>query len=99
MTGIIHIQQGQGIGHASLLHPMPPLSASQHREAQDLVSHYDLLICALLLPYLVEDIEKLIESVQQHLQPATIAHHLLVMQGADLHAGGLECGDAHVPPS
>ena len=60
MMGIIHIQQGQGIGHASLLHPMPLLSASQHREAQDLISHYDLLICAPLLPYLVEDIEKLI---------------------------------------
>ena len=98
MVDIVHVQQGQDIRHASLLHPMPLLSASQHGEAQDLIGHYDLLIRALLLPYLVEDIEKLIKSIQQHLQPVTIVHHLLMMQGAELHAGGLECGDTHVPP-
>ena len=43
-------------------------------------------------------IEKLIESVQ-HLRPVTITHHLLMTQGARLHAGSLECGDARIPPS
>ena len=99
MVGVIHVQQGQGIGHAGLLHPMLPLGALQRGEAQDLISHYDLLIHAPLLPYLAKDIEKLIKSVQQHLQPVTIAHQLLVMQGAELHAGGLERGDACIPPS
>ena len=31
MAYIIHIQQGQGIGHAGLLHPMPSLSTPLHR--------------------------------------------------------------------
>ena len=26
MADVIHVQQGQGIGHAGLLHPMPSLS-------------------------------------------------------------------------
>ena len=99
MAGIVHVQQGQGIRHASLLHPMPPLSASQCGEARDLIGHYNLLIHAPLLPYLVKDIEKLIQSIQQHLWPVTIAHHILVTQGAELHAGGLERGNACIPPS
>ena len=99
MAGVIHIQQGQGIQHAHPLHPMPPLSASQCREAQNLVSYHALFIQALLPLHLIEDIEKLIRSIQQHLQPVTIVHHLLVMQGAGLHAGSLECGDTCVPLS
>ena len=66
---------------------------------QDLIGHYDLLIHTLLLPYLVEDIEKLIQSIQQHLRPVTVTHHILMTEGAKLHAGGLERGDAHIPPS
>ena len=57
MAGVIHIQQGQGIRHAGLLHPMPLLGPSQCREAQDLISHYDLLICAPLLLYLVKHVK------------------------------------------
>ena len=57
MAGVIHIQQGQGIRHARPLHPMLLLSASQCREAQNLISYNNLLIHAPLSLYLVEDIE------------------------------------------
>ena len=99
MAGVVNIQQGQGVQHAHPLQPMLPLGASQRGEAQNLVSYYNLFIQALLPLHLIEDIEKLIESIQQHLQPVSIAHHLLVMQGAGLHAGSLERGDTCVPPS
>ena len=98
MAGVIHIQQGQGIWHVHPLQPMLSLGASQHGEAQNLISYHDLFIQASLLLHLIEDIEKLIESVQ-HLRPVTITHHLLMTQGARLHAGSLECGDARIPPS
>ena len=99
MVGVVHIQQGQGIWHAHPLQPMLPLGASQHREAQNLISYHDLFIQAPLPLHLIEDLEKLIESIQQHLQPVTIMHHLLMTQGAGLDAGSLEHGDAHIPPS
>ena len=57
MVGIVHIQEGQGIWHAHPLHPMLLLSASQCREAQNLLSHNDLLICASLLLHLVEHVK------------------------------------------
>ena len=99
MAGVIHVQQGQGIWHAHPLHPMLLLSASQHREVQNLVSYHNLFIQAPLPLHLIEDIEKLIKSVQEHIWPVTITHHLLMMQGARLHAGSLEHGHTHVPPS
>ena len=99
MAGVVHVQPGQGIWDAHPLQPMPPLGALQCGQAQNLISYHILFVQAPLPLHLVKDIEKLIESIQQHLRPVTIAHHLLVMQGARLHGGSLERGDAHVPPS
>ena len=99
MVGIVHVQQGQGIWDAGPLQPVLPLSASQGREAQNLISYYNLFIQAPLPLDLVKYVEQLIESVQKHLQPVAITHHLLMMQGARLHGGSLERGDACIPPS
>ena len=57
MAGVIHVQQGQGIRHARPLHPMLPLGASQCREAQNLVSHNDLLVHASLPLHLVKHVK------------------------------------------
>ena len=54
MAGIIHIQQEQGIQHAHPLQSMPPLSASQCREAQNFISYNDLLVHASLPLHLVK---------------------------------------------
>ena len=57
MVSIIHIQQGQDVRHASLLHPMPSLDAPLHGEAENLIGHYDLFMGPPLLFDLVVDVK------------------------------------------
>ena len=57
---VIHVQQGQGVGHTGLLEPMPLLSAPVHREAEDLVGDYDLFVSPPLLLDLVIDVKKFV---------------------------------------
>ena len=75
------------------------LGALHCGKAKNFISHNDLLIRALLPLHLIKHVEKLIKSVQQHLGLVPITHHILVVQGAGLHSGGLEWGDALIPPS
>ena len=80
MASIIHIQQGQGIGHAGLLQPVPSISAPLHGEAEDLICNYDLFIDPPLLLDLVIDIKKFIQCKEEHLWPIAISHQILMMQ-------------------
>ena len=44
MMSVIHIEQGQGIGHADLLDPMSPISAPVGGDAEYPVCEDDLLV-------------------------------------------------------
>ena len=79
MMGIIHIQQSQGIGHASLLEPMPPVSAPVCGEAEYLVCNDNLLVSPPQLLDLGVDVKQLIQREQEHLWVVAISHYVLVM--------------------
>ena len=79
MMHVIHIQQGQGIGHAGLLEPVPSLSAPVHREAEYLVCNNDLLVNPLLLLDLVIDVKQFVQCEKEHLWPVAISHYIFVM--------------------
>ena len=80
MASVIHVQQGQGIRHASLLHPMPSLGAPLHGEAENLICQYDLFVGPLLLFDLVVDVKMFVQCKEEHLWPIAILHLILVMQ-------------------
>ena len=79
MMSIIHVQQGQGIGHAGLLEPVPSLSAPVCGEAEYLVCNDDLLVSPLLLLDLVIDVKQFIQCEKEHLWPVTVSHYVFVM--------------------
>ena len=83
MTHVIHIQQGQGVGHASLLKPMPSLGAPVHGEAEYLVCNDDLLIDLPLLLDLVIDVKQFIQCKKEHLWPVAISHYSRHLEGRD----------------
>ena len=79
MTSIIHVQQGQGIGHARLLEPVPPVSAPVCREAEYLVCDDDLLVSPPLLLDLGIDVKQLIQCEKEHLWLVAISHYIFMM--------------------
>ena len=79
MMSVIHVQQGQGIGHTSLLKPMPPVSAPVCREAEYLVCNDDLLVGPSLLLDLVIDVKQLIQCKKEHLWLVAISHYVFMM--------------------
>ena len=79
IPSVIHIQQGQGIGHTSLLEPVPSLSALVHGEAEDHVGDYDLFVSPPLLLDLAIYVKKFIQSEMEHLGPIAISHYVFMM--------------------
>ena len=60
MMSVIHIKQGQGIRHASLLDSILPVSSPVGREAEYLICEDNLLVCPLQVFNLRVDVEQLI---------------------------------------
>ena len=79
MMSIIHIQQGQGVGHAGLLKPMLSLSALVRGEAEYLVGDYDLFISPPLLLDLVIDVKQFIQCEKEHLWLVAVSHYIFMM--------------------
>ena len=79
MTCVIHVQKGQGIGHAGLLEPMPLLGPPVHREAEDLICDYDLFVRPPLLLDLVIDVKQFVQCEKEHLWLVDVSHYIFVM--------------------
>ena len=79
MMSIIYVQQGQGIGHAGLLKPVPLLGALVCGEAEYLVCNHNLLISPPLLLDLVIDVKQFVQCEKEHLWPVAVSHYIFGM--------------------
>ena len=78
MTSIIHIQQGQGIGHTGLLEPVLLIGAPVCGEAEYLICDYDLFVGPPLLLDLVIDVKQFIQCEKEHLGLVAISPYIFV---------------------